>query len=627
MSNGADSAGFSAQLQAAESIDDPAERRHRLARIAQGNLDFLQVVKLARLIDTLGTPPDAINLAIVSSSTVDHLVDGIRVAGLRRNLLLNVCCGQYGQYRQEILTPSAALADFDPDFVLFSLHAAHLCAGIALEANARDTEAALRRAVTGIRDLWRAAASEFNSVVIQQTCLDRTEPLFGNYDRIAAASPFRLVQELNQMLAEQAGAEHIGLLDIARQCARDGLDHWFDEGRWLQAKMEIAPAAALDYGALLASHIAAHRGQSRKCLVMDLDNTIWGGVVGDDGLEGLKLGQGSGVGEAYLQLQQYLGQLKERGIILAVCSKNDLETAQEPFLRHPDMYLSLDDIAVFVANWDDKAANLQAISKRLNLGLDSLVFLDDNPAERTRIREALPMVAVPELPDDPAGYVRCLANHGYFEAVQVTGEDRQRAAQYAANARRTEFEETAESMDDYLRGLDMQMTVGPVTGVHLDRVTQLIGKTNQFNTTTRRYTRDEIVSFSESDDCVTLQCRLVDRFGDNGLVSAIVLCPHGEIDESLIVANWVMSCRVFGRQLEHELMNIVVERARERGAGILLGEYIPTAKNGVIKTLFRDFGFTAMADGPDRGAESQMWKLRMSDYEPTATHIRVEELQ
>ena len=217
------------------------------------------------------------------------------------------------------------------------------------------------------------------------------------------------------------------LLDIARISERDGIDAWFDAGRWLQGKLEIAPQAAPLYGDLVVRILAAQRGLSKKCLVLDLDNTLWGGVIGDDGLEGIVIGEGSAAGEAHLALQRYAKQLKERGVILAVCSKNDAKTAEAAFHEHPEMLLRRSDVAAFVANWDDKAENLKAIARRLNIGIDSLVFVDDSPVERARIRQSLPMIAVPELPDDAAYYVRRLANAGYFEAITFTSEDRQRA--------------------------------------------------------------------------------------------------------------------------------------------------------------------------------------------------------
>ncbi len=286
----------------------------------------------------------------------------------------------------------------------------------------------------------------------------------------------------------------------------------------------------------------------------------------------------------------------------------------------------MSDFAAFQANWDDKAQNLKAIATRLNIGVDSLVFVDDNPIERARIRQSLPMVSVPELPDDAAHYVRCLADAGYFEAVAFTADDRNRAEQYAANAEREALLGSAESMDDFLRGLDMTAVYGPFTAVDHARVVQLINKTNQFNTTTRRYAGEEVARIMEDPDSVTLQFRLLDRLGDNGLISTMILRPTPAEDDVLEIENWVMSCRVFGRELEFEAMNIAVEAARERGARALVAEYIPTPKNDVISKLYPSLGFTEVGrPAPANGATR--WRLDLTDYVTRNTHIVGQEQQ
>ena len=345
--------------------------------------------------------------------------------------------GGYGQYRQELLDPGG-LAAFRPDAVLLALASRDFLGAVPLAASAEAADAAVAAAVADLRALWaraRRLGGGSGALVIQQTFLDLEPPLFGGLDAGVPGAPARLVQRLNAALTDAAAAEGVLLLDLARVAARDGLDAWHDPVRWLQAKMEIAPQAGPMYGELVARLVAAARGKSRKCLVLDLDNTLWGGVIGDDGLAGIVIGQGSGVGEAHLALQAYAKRLSERGIVLAVCSKNDPRVAEAAF-DHPEMLLKRGDFAAFVANWTDKAANLRAIAKALNLGLDSLVFVDDNPVEREQVRAALPEVAVPELPADPAHYVRTLAEAGYFEAVAFTADDRARAGQYAANLER-----------------------------------------------------------------------------------------------------------------------------------------------------------------------------------------------
>ena len=620
---------FRGDLRAALDQAKPTDALDGLAALAARRLGFLETVQLDRALARLdlkeapGFQP--VRLAILASSTVDHLPPAIRVAGLRRRLLIEVHSGAYGQYRQDLLDADSALHRFAPQAALFSLSAREAIASISLAATAAEVDDTIGRFIAELRSLWRKAR-EIGAAVIQQTFIDVSEPLFGGYDRIVPGAPSAVVARLNARLTEAAAEDGALLLDVARASQRDGIDAWFDVGRWLQGKLEIAPQAAPFYGDLAARILAALRGLSKKCLVLDLDNTLWGGVIGDDGLEGIVLGEGSAAGEAHLALQHYAKQLKERGVILAVCSKNDAKIAEAVFRDHPEMVLRREDFAAFQANWDDKAQNLKAIATRLNIGVDSLVFVDDNPIERARIRQSLPMVSVPELPDDAAHYVRCLADAGYFEAVAFTADDRSRAEQYAANAEREALLGSAESMDDFLRGLNMSAVYGPFTAVDHARVVQLLNKTNQFNTTTRRYASDEVSQIMDDPNSLTLQFRLVDRLGDNGLVSTMILRPAPDDDDALEIENWIMSCRVFGRELEFEAMNVAVEAAKERGVRAFVADYIPTAKNDVISKLYPSLGFTEVGrPAPPNGATR--WRLDLTDYVTRNTHIIGQEQQ
>ena len=486
-----------------------------------------------------------------------------------------------------------------------------------VDATSAERDSAVDRTVDDLRQLWRKAREALKATIVQQTFLNVAHPIFGNFDRLVPGAPAQLIARLNDRLSEAAAEEGILLLDVARASERDGIDAWFDITRWLQAKMEIAPQAAPLYGDLVARIAAAQHGLSKKCLVLDLDNTLWGGVIGDDGLEGIVLGEGSAAGEGHLALQRYAKQLKERGVILAVCSKNDAAIAEAAFRSHPEMLLRRPDISAFVVNWNDKAENLKAIAAQLNIGLDSLVFVDDNPVERARIRQSLPMVAVPELPKDIAHYVRYLADAGYFEAVAFTSEDRLRTEQYAANAERETLYELSGNLDDFLRSLQMSVVFGKFATADLVRVTQLFNKTNQFNTTTKRYTGEEVASFAAAEETMTLQFRLLDKFGDNGLVSAMILRPDPKQPEVLEIDNWVMSCRVFGRELEFEAMNIAVEQARRRGSKAIRADYIPTPKNGVISKLYPSLGFSPLNDK----AGGTCWILDLAKYVTRSTHI------
>jgi FkbH-like protein len=615
---------FRGDLCAALETAKPTERLERLASLAAYRLGFLETVQLDRAFGQLDLKEapgfSSVRLAILGSSTVDHLAPAIRVAGLRRRLLIDIQNGAYGQYRQDVLDPGSSLRQFAPQAILFSLSSREVTASVPLTATLEEVDAIIAKFIGEWRSLWQKARGIYNATIVQQTFIDVTEPLFGSYDRLVPGAPTRVVARLNDRLCEAVAEDGVLLLDVARVSERDGIDAWFDAGRWLQGKLEIAPQAAPLYGDLAVRILAAQRGLSKKCLVLDLDNTLWGGVIGDDGLEGIVIGQGSAAGEAHLALQRYAKQLKERGVILAVCSKNDAKIAESVFHEHPEMLLRRSDFAAFQANWHDKAENLKTIATRLNIGIDSLVFVDDNPVERARIRQSLPAVAVPELPDDAAHYVRCLSEAGYFEAVAFTSEDRQRAELYSANAEREALLGSAENMDDFLRGLEMSVVYGPFTAVDHARIVQLFNKTNQFNATTRRYTSEEITHLAERPDVLTLQFRLLDRIGDNGLVSAMILRPRDGEEDVLEIDNWIMSCRVFGRRLEFEAMNIAVEAARQLGIKGFVANYLATSKNNVISELYPGLGFTA-AKEPDVPKGATRWFLDLADYVTHQNHI------
>lgn len=614
---------FRERLDEARRQPDPERRGARLAALAQARLGLVETIQLDNALREPGAAPPAdfqrLRVALMGAGTFGHLPPGIRVAGLRHRLWLDLHAGGFGLYRQELDDPASTLHAFRPDFVVLATTPEDLGLALPLDAGAAAADAAVAAAAESLRASWRQA-KRGGATVMQQSLLDVAEPLFGNHERLFPAAPSRLVARLNAALADAAAADGVLWLDLARASERDGLDAWFDHGRWLQAKMLIAPHAVPGFGELLARLIAASRGLSRKCLVLDLDDTLWGGIVGDDGMEGLVLGPGSARGEAHAELQRYARRLGERGVILAVCSKNDPALAEQAFREHPEMVLRPGDIAAFIANWEDKAENLRLIASRLNIGLDSIVFVDDNPVERARIRESLPMVAVPELPPDPSGFVRRLAASGYFETIAVTAEDRGRGAAYAAETHREALRGLSSSTEDFLEGLRMRLAWGPVGDVDLARAVQLINKTNQFNVTARRCSPEEFTAIARDPASLALQFRLADRFGDNGLVSVLVLRPAHGGNGALDVDTWVMSCRVFGRRLEDQILNVAAALARARGASALEATYVETARNGVVRDLFGRLGFAPLSDA----ATQPRWRLPLERFEPRPTRIALE---
>jgi FkbH-like protein len=334
--------------------------------------------------------------------------------------------------------------------------------------------------------------------------------------------------------------------------------------------------------------IGAMYGKFKKCLVLDLDNTLWGGVIGDDGLEHIQLGT-LGIGKAFTEFQYWLKKLKNRGIILAVCSKNTASVALEPFQKHPDMVLRLDDIAVFVANWDNKVENIRQIQNTLNIGFDTMVFLDDNPFERNIVRQHIPQITVPELPADPADYLEYLYSLNLFETASFSGEDAERTKLYQVEARRNAQQQSYVNEDSFLESLQMDSIVQPFNKFNTPRVAQLSQRSNQFNLRTVRYTDADIEKLHNCPGIFTFSFTLEDKFGDNGLISIIILKKENK--DTLFIDTWLMSCRVLKRGMENFILNTIAGFAKSEGYTRLKGEYIPTAKNQMVSNHYQNLGF------------------------------------
>lgn len=593
--------------------------------LANHNLDFRQINRIDSLISQLPmghTFPSKLRLAILGSSTVEHLVPSIRVAALRRGLWIEVYVAPYGLYHQEILNPASTLYQFAPDVVLMALGADALSVQLPLNSSAEVVQDFVQQQIENWENLWLTLSQQCNATIIQNLLNIPQENLFGQYDVLLPASHTNILSHINSALKEKARQRNVLLLNIDALAATVGKNNWCDPSLWHHAKQEISPVFAPLYGNALAGLLAALRGLSYKCLVLDLDNTLWGGVIGDDGLEGIEIGQGNAVGEAFTAFQHYAKSLKERGVILAVCSKNNQENALEPFNKHPDMVLKEDDISCFIANWDDKATNMRRIASELNIGLDSLVFFDDNPVERGIVRQYVPEVAVVEVPEDPAHYVRCLASTGYFDAVSFSADDQHRTTQYIANRQRQTLQNKAHSIDSFLEELNMEMVVSPFEKLSIPRITQLINKSNQFNLTTRRYTQLQVEEIAADPAILDLQIRLSDKFGDNGLISVVIGKPSVDEPENLHLDTWLMSCRVLGRQVEYEVLNFIVKRAQECGFKALIGEYIKTAKNSMVKNLYDKLGFTLLPTNHDSDSAC-LWRLSLDNFSKETTFINV----
>jgi FkbH-like protein len=626
---------------------DPSAAWDNAVALANARLNFVLTNALddtiRRILPTgpATLPTQKVRLAVLGSATLTHLLPAIRTAGLRRGIWIDTYENDYGQYLQELSDPASPLHDFKPTAILVALDAYHLTAGITAGMDEPTAAAALAEMQDHIHEVWRLARDAFRCPILQQAALPLHLPVLGSNEHRLPGSRAWFVTRLNAALRTMAEAEGVDVLAIDDRAVRDGIARWHDPALWHRSKQEVSPIAGPLYGDLAGRWLAAKQGRSFKCLVLDLDNTIWGGVIGDDGLEGIALGQGSPLGEAYTAFQDYARELSRRGVILAVCSKNDEANALEPFEKHPDMVLRRADIASFVANWSNKADNIRAIAQELNIGLDALVFIDDNPFERDLVRRELPMVAVPEVSDDPVGYPLALADAGYFEALAVTDEDRERTSQYQGNKARDALKAAVTDLPSYLRGLEMRLVWRRFDRIGLQRIVQLINKSNQFNLTTRRYTDDDVIAVMADPDAFGLQLRLLDRFGDNGIIAIVI----GRLDDpavgaearghaagpeagghaigpDLTIDTWLMSCRVLGRQVEPTTLNLIAAEAAKLGARRLAGEYVPTRKNAMVKDHYARLGFTMMATDAAGGSRAI---LDLAAFTPAETFIHVVE--
>jgi FkbH-like protein len=596
-----------------------------LVSAAGTRLDFIQTARLDNLrrrffplgptADIRGNP---VRLATLGNSTFDHLVPGLRVGALRRGMWLDVYTCNYGQSLQELSEPTSSLHRFNPNTALFSFDYQSLVGKGFVGLHANEVDQIVRDIIERLRGLWELAAKAGCRQIIQQTVIPSMPNLLGNNEHRLAWSPRRLVDSVNTRLREAADANGVDVLSLDSLISDHGLDAWHDPALWHRAKQEISPAASPLYGDMVGRLLAARLGLAAKCLILDLDNTLWGGTIGDDGLGGIVLGQGSAQGEAYLAFQSYAKQLAERGVILAVCSKNDEENALAPFNKHPEMILKQSDIGCFVANWDDKATNVRRIASALNIGMDSLVFADDNPFERNIVRRELPAVAVPELPEDPSLYARCLADAGYFEAIRLTENDLNRSQQYQENLKRDALRASSTDLAGYLKSLAMRLEWKRFDPVGLQRIVQLINKTNQFNLTTRRYHEAAVTGFMNDPRTITLQLRLTDQLGDNGIIAVVIAFPMDSNDVEYKIDTWLMSCRVLGRQVEQATLNLLASIARRNGARKLIGEYRKTANNSMVSQHYERLGFSRIEEDSDGNSR---WCRSLEAFTPFSTHI------
>ena len=567
-----------------------------------------QLDRLGRTIEALaaaGTslaPLIPFRLGLMGNGTLDLLVPTLIASAARHGIALDCVRAGYDQVVQDALDPESAMNLARPDAVLVALDYRGLPLRLA-PGDAEVANAGVQSALDQIASVRAGLRQHGGATCILQTLAPPVETIFGQLDRAVPGTMRWAADQFNRELAGAVfGGEDV-LLDVAGIAETVGLSEWHSAEQYNMAKLPFNNRFVPLYADHVARLLGAMRGRSRRCLILDLDNTVWGGVIGDDGLEGIRIAQGDAVGEAHLSVQRLALALRDRGVVLAVSSKNDDDVARKPFREHPEMLLKENHFAVFQANWNDKATNIKAIADELALGIGSMVFLDDNPVERNLVRQHLPAVAVPELPADPALYARTLSAAGYFESVTFSDEDRKRASFYENNARRVALQQQVGDLSAYLRSLDMEIMFAPFDDIGRSRISQLINKSNQFNLTTRRYSEADVTDAERDPAAFTLQVRLADKFDDNGMISVIICREAGagtwELD------TWLMSCRVLGRGVERAVLHEILREARGRGIARLVGVFRPTDRNSMVRDHYRKLGFAPI----EQAGDETRWEL------------------
>ena len=547
--------------------------------------DFNTLKKAARKSDP-GLP--AYKLAVIGNCATQHIATAIKGEAFLRGLSIDVFDADYDQIDAQTMDGGSELYSFAPNAVLLVMCTEKLYEGFCstpVEKHPSFADDTIAR----IRMYWTLISEKLQTSILQFSFAYLNDGSMGNYALREPCSFSYQLSRLNFLLGQSA-AEHKGvyLVDINAIQGRLGTSLFKDDKLYYVAKMPFSLEALPHLAEQTVNMITALRGSIKKCVIVDLDNTLWGGVIGDDGLDGIEIGE-LGTGHAFSEFQLYLKELKRRGIILAVCSKNNEDTAKLPFEKHPEMVLRLEDFALFVANWQDKASNIRFIQQTLNIGMDSIVFLDDNPFERGVVRSLIPDITVPELPDDPALYLSYIRSLDLFETASFSSADADRTEQYRQEADRSALVAKFTSYDEYLRALEMSAQAAPFDKFHYPRIAQLTQRSNQFNLRTVRYTESEIESVANDDNHITRYYCLHDKYGDYGLISVVIMDKRE--DSSLFISEWLMSCRVLKRGMEEFIVNDIIRTASQCGCTKVIGEYIPSPKNAMVADLYERMGF------------------------------------
>lgn len=558
-------------------------------------------------------------IAILSGSTTDDLKNILELFLLHAGIRPIFYQSEYNKFYEDAVWGNSELDIFRPQIIIIFTSVVNILNKPQAGDSSEIVQDKLRAEAARFRQVWKALQSRYHAVIIQNNMDMPYEEQLGSLGAVKEYGLSNFIEKLNFEFSSYA-VHHAGIYinDLHRLSARVGLDKWHNRFQFYAYKLamnyEVIPEAANGIGKI----IKAILGKSKKCLVLDLDNTLWGGVIGDDGVENIQIGHETPEAEAFTAFQEYVLNLKRRGIILAVCSKNDENIAKSGF-SHPDSVLKVEDFVSFHANWEPKNLSIKAIADEINIGTDSLVFIDDNPVERQLIRETMPEVAVPEVDArDIFSYIRVIEGAGYFEPVSISADDLQRSEAYMSNQQRKKLSESVHSYDEFLKSLEMEAEIDSFKPIYFDRIAQLTNKSNQFNLTTCRYSRADIENIANDNSYITLYGRLADKFGDNGLVSVII--GEKKADE-LHIRLWLMSCRVLKRGMEEVMLDALVEKAKENACDTLVGYYYKTNKNKMVADLYKNFGFSLLAANGD----DSVWQLNVENYSYKSKYILLKE--
>ncbi|MGG9960058.1 HAD-IIIC family phosphatase [Ferruginibacter sp. SUN106] len=553
-----------------------------------------------------------IKVAVLADSASQLFCQALKGYGYTQGIHLDIWEADYDQVYQTVLDADSALYITAPEYVIIYQSSKKLLPSF-YKNNLQQKKEFADKQIDFLKTITTTIDTRINTNIIIVNYVEINDAVFGNFANKTDSSFTYQLRKLNVGLMDLAISKpNINICDLAAIQNLFGSNTVVSERLYVNTDnvldIELLPVLAKNITAI----ILAYSGRFKKCLILDLDNTTWGGIIGDDGMEGIQIGD-LGIGKAFTNFQKWVLQLKERGIILAVCSKNTEHIAKEPFEKHPDMVLKLEDIAVFIANWNNKADNIRHIQSILNIGFDSMVFLDDNPAERAIVRREIPEVTVPELPEDPADYLSFLYQENLFETTSFTEADSKRNEQYREEAGRAVLQQAFTNEAEFLESLEMTAEVKPIDKFTLPRAAQLTQRSNQFNLRTIRYTEEQLKELCNDKNIFTFTVSLKDKFGDYGLISLLILKRTG--DDSLFIDTWIMSCRVLKRNVEELALNQLIVLAQKEGCKTVTGEFIPTAKNGLVKNHFENLGF--------KESGNNLWKMDVDLYTPKSNFIQI----